>query len=197
MGQESNFNESLNEFLERIKRKVVQALPGVIESSLKPEIVAFSPTKEEEREMLSRDINGVGTWEGGRFLRQGEGGEGMPLRDAIAMESPVIQGDTVSFLNRDNLRNRTIFSWRRRNGEMLSIDPAEWVYVNALEYGGYQYSVFPRSDRKALNPEDGVYRKFVVKNIEPRRMMWQGLNSERFKNSLYATINRAVNEKLG
>ena len=197
MGQENNFQNALNEFLERVKRKVVQALPEVIESSLKPEIVAFSPTKEEEREMLSRGINGVGTWEGGRFLRQGEGGEGMPLRDAIAMESPVIQGDTVSFLNRDNLRNRTIFSWRRRNGEMLSIDPAKWVYVNALEYGGYQYAVFPRSDRKALNPEDGVYRKFVVKNIKPRRMMWQGLNSGKFKNSLYATISKKKKKKLG
>lgn len=186
----------MERILNGIKDKVVQSLPEVIEGVLKPAIKGLLPTEQEEADMLSKAVNGIGTWEGGRFLRAKDGGIGMSLREAVDMEKPVIYGDAVGFLSKAQLRNNTIFAWRRGNGEMLSIDPDKWFFVNALEYGGAQYTVKPRSDRKALYPEDGVYRAYMVKAIYPRRMFWNSVNSSGFSNALKERIKRAVNEKV-
>lgn len=186
----------MERILNGIKDKVVQSLPEVIEGVLKPAIKELLPTEQEEADMLSKDVNGIGTWEGGRFLRAKDGGIGMSLREAVDMEKPVIYGDAVGFLSKAQLRNNTIFAWRRGNGEMLSIDPDKWFFVNALEYGGAQYTVKPRSDRKALYPEDGVCRAYMVKAIYPLRMFWNSVNSSGFSNALKERIKRAVNEKV-
>jgi hypothetical protein len=144
--------------------------------------------------MLSKDVAGIGTYEGGRFLRQNEGGVGMPLWEAVAKESPVHSGDVVTFLNKEQLRNNTIFAWRRKTGETLSIDPDEWFFVEALEYGGARYTVTPRSDRKFLYPQDGIFKQYMVKAIYPRRMFWNSVNSQRFFDALSDTVKRACEE---
>ncbi|MDD5486517.1 MAG: hypothetical protein PHW65_03070 [Dehalococcoidales bacterium] len=189
-----NLGSEINRILTKIKNDVMASMPAVIEGALKPEIVANSPSSDEEREMLSRDVSGIGTYEGGRFLRQEDGGVGMPVWQAVAQERPIANGDVVSFLNKEQLRNKTVFAWRRANGEMLSISPDEWFFVNALEYGGARYTVTPRSDRKFLYPQDGMFKQYMVKAIPPKRMFWNSVNSDRFFNAIFDTVKRACGE---
>ena len=177
--------EYIQKDLERIKAETLSMLPSFIDKVVKPNVINFTPTPDEEINILVKDESGVGTTTGGRFTKRGVGGA--YTRKAINMERAITNKDEVVFANKSKLRELSKFGWRRHqyiNGRWVATDllethPFDFNYIMALEVGG-SWTVVPRQDRKnpTLYPENGIFKKSMIKRVKtPYRMFDKGTNN--------------------
>jgi hypothetical protein len=194
MGKTANSTEELiaiiNEQVQKLVPLTVAMMPEYIESVVKPEVKMRCPSEEEERWLISTDTEGIGTPEGGRFLRDGSESQGMPVIQAVELEKPQVFGNTVLFGSKRDLNRRTVFSWYNRKFEEIRT-AAAWIYMEILEWGG-TWTVRPQSGTPLLYPEDGVAMKQMSKSIDPHLMFTQGAHGTRSVEQLLTKIREVV-----
>jgi hypothetical protein len=195
MAKVANNTQELIAIMRECEQKLVPLtiamLPEYIETAVKPEVISRCPDEEEEAWLISTDTQGIGTTEGGRFMRDGSARLGMSSRQAVAMEKPMVSGQTVSFGDLRTLNKRTVFSWY--NWTFKEVRTAEqWIFMETLEWGG-TWTVVPGAGVKALNPEDGVFRSRMSKSIQPHLMFTKGSSSSPVISDLIERIKGVVN----
>lgn len=194
--------EQLTEFiqkdLQRIKAETLNMLPSFIDGVVRPNIINFAPTPQEEEDILVKDEQGIGTTAGDRFSKRAVGGA--YTRKAISMEKASINNEMAVFGNKSKLRELSKFGWRRHEyiggkwipTELLETYPFDFNYLLALEVGG-SWKVVPRSGRKALHPEPSVFRSSMTKRVKtPYRMFDKGTNNGVVKTNLYKKIKEII-----
>ncbi|MFA6006080.1 MAG: hypothetical protein WC775_06405 [Patescibacteria group bacterium] len=198
MARTANSTEELiaimNEQVQKLVPLTVAMMPEYIEGVVKPEVKMRCPSEAEEAWLISMDTQGVGTPEGGRFLRDGSESQGMSAVQAVELEKPQVIGNMVTFGNIQNLNRRTVFSWYNRKFEEIRT-AATWIYMEILEWGG-TWTVRPQAGTKALHPEDGVFRSQMSKSIDPHLMFTQGAHGTRSVEQLLTKIREVVTNVL-
>lgn len=138
---------------------------------------SLAPSPEEEARLLSAGVaqdmafagEVVGTSEGGRFIRMGSQ---ISLREAIATD-PIVLTSTRNRVaagtgSPRRINEKTGFHWRtRRRGIQGPTEPFNRAYVQAVEGGGAVWVVTPRPGTRALEPEDGIVTRRMVKTMPP------------------------------
>ncbi|MCX5642441.1 MAG: hypothetical protein NTY10_04335 [Candidatus Omnitrophica bacterium] len=185
--------------LSQIVEKTLEILPGFIEETVKPKVVSFCPTPEEEAEMLSKDSSGVGSTEWGRFIRNGA--DQLPIREAIMAETPHRNPHGCYFGDAARINSITKFSWERhfrgKDGRFVAeligepTSPFDYGYSQALENGG-SWTVVPRVGRKHLYPEKGVLKTQMVKTLQARQMFLRTVTDSGFQSELISRIKRSL-----
>lgn len=177
-----------------------------------------APSSEEEAYLLSRgqatSLAGgnliasgeVGTPDGGRFIRQGTM---VPVREAIGQE-PISTGRRFDRIvagigNPEWINARTGFSWdTRKRGVQGPTLPFNRAYIQTLENGGAAWIVVPRSDNRgprglpgALEPEEGMLTRQMVKTLQPRRIYASTLlaRTAALRQNLLSAVREAVKEE--
>lgn len=186
--------EIMNEQAQQLIPLTVAMMPDYIEQVVKPEVKLRCPSEEEEAWLISMDTQGVGTPEGGRFLRDGTESKGMSAIQAVDLEKPQVFGNIITFGNKKDLNNRTVFSWYNSTYEEIRT-AATWIYMETLEWGG-TWTVRPQSGTKALYPEEGIFRSQMTKSIDPHLMFTQGSHGTRSVEQLLARIREVVKNVL-
>lgn len=184
---------------------------------LRTEVSMRAPSSEQEAKLLSEGIvqniaggnvfsgGYVGTPDGGRFQRLGDQ---IPIREAIYTE-PIRTSRSFDKLmagigNPEWINARTGFSWdTRKRGVQGPTFPFNRAYVQTLENGGASWVVVPRPDNVAarglpgaLEPEDGLLTRKMVKTLQPRRMYASALVARRgtVSRNIFEAVKKAVRE---
>ena len=198
-----NLPVAVKKAMQDIVKKTIAMLPKFIDETLKSSVTSYCPSAEEEASQLSFGITGEGSSlgipQGNRFLRSEDGGSGIPVMDAIKQDVPKSISDGYSFGNVARLNDKTVFSWKRGSGQMLSTKPFNGNYLMALENGG-TWEVVPRDDRPAgdqwLNPEGNILTKSMTKTLQPRQMFFKGGTDNSTLADLNNRVKKVINESI-
>jgi len=183
----------IEENIAKIIPRTVEIVASHIEIAVKPEIIARCPSAQEEAIALSKDTSGIGVPDDGRFMRAKDGGEGIPVKEAVQLEKPIIGANFVGFGSASGLNAKTVFSWYNRTyDEMRTTTPFYGQYIQALEWGGLSWTVKPRSGTKALHPEEGVFRASMTKQLYPHLMFTKGSSNT----AVIAELKKRIAEGL-
>ena len=196
--QLEDLGQAMEDVLKQAVQNTMELLPAFIEDVVKPKVVSFCPSAEEEGNLISKDTAGIGSTEFGRFLRNGA--NQLPIQTAIMAESPYKSGEGWCFGDSTRINSKTAFSWMRHSrgkdgrwvAELISEPsaPFDFGYSQALEMGG-TWSVVPRPGRKYLYPERGVRKTQMTKTLEPRQMFFRSVSDFSVQAELIARIKRS------
>lgn len=168
--------------LNESKRALLEQMRSVV----KPSIVSYAPSHNEEENVLVKGDDGIGAGRGERFFK----GVGQRyVRDALSIEQiTLVLEDNAVWANygRRNVINSLIgFSWKTSKGDTRSTSQGfagqeTWGnLINLWENGG-GYDVTSRNPEKyPLRPEDGVTRDRMSKTIPARHMFLNGYGGKK------------------
>jgi hypothetical protein len=202
--------------LENITLAVAQASQEAVKKAMldaRALAAQTAPSPEEEARALSRGtIEGggamnvfagalVGDPDNGRFIR---GGEMVSTSEAIAADPIVIDTNKDRVVATTGKASRinaiTGFFWAtKRRGTQGPSFPFNRALLQAWEYGGMVWNVFPRPENIArmLKPEDDVVAPAMRKTVVPRRMFHRAkLHVLSLRPSMIQHIREAV-QKAG
>ncbi|HDY89037.1 hypothetical protein LCGC14_2195520 [marine sediment metagenome] len=174
-----------------IRKGLHEGIREAMEFILRPNVIKFCPTQQEEKDTLvkgqiTQSVPGgrtgpAGDASAGRFIKNPEF---LYLRDAIMMEPVFMAGAMGFFIRRDYVSQKIGFAWMKQIGpysltRRSTMDPGfstPWKnLLNTWEVGG-SYPVRGRAGG-LLSPEKGVFAKEMVKTIPPKHMFLNAWNA--------------------
>jgi len=186
-----------------------------IDTTFKNKYIANSPTQKQERTLLSGDVTGRGTSEGGRFIKE----KGFVyFREAIRQEKPTVRGRSgnkkVLWGDVKRINRKSGFGWKTRwvgqnrysEWRDTSTSTVPWNMTRIWENGA-MFRVVPRGvtyssktgesgskklTQKNLHPAPGWMTKQVYKNIPNFRMMLHSRTSPMLEKQLATVVKRSA-----
>ena len=192
-----------------------------INTTFKNKYIKFCPTKQEERNLISKGGHDWATSEGSRFLKQ----RGFVyFRDAIRREEPKISpldnGRSIKWGNINHINDISGFGWRtrwkgqRRLSEWRDTKGSGYVKWNMYRMweDGAEFDVAPRGDSykyrtskgvektgrvHKLHPAPGIFVNKMKKSIPRFRMTYNAVRQPALEKKLASIVKQVVRNDYG